>query len=761
MNTTKTQQKILDEILIKRNKLNALLYNDSDVKAYYISLKKELSIRAQNVLFINNLLNVSDLLPWIEKSRKDFRSLHKCGTHTSNELQSLVRNLREYINQKLYDDVKKEFHEMNEPLQSFTIIDNNIFLKIRNCGRKTAEELKLLTEKINEYVSGRHSLTISEIINDEELFENVGELIDIQSAFHNLTHQLSNRAYNILKKMGLLDLKSFFLFVNTGLVNQNSNFDIETNAQTVLFPNSWMYTEQEKDFISYYESKNGHYPMFFLLQNYFLHTENKSEKIFTRFYSFNDKEYISLSKASEPYSLSKERIRQIINSVINNPSKTLKSLLHFKEWKYYDILKHPFLFEEECSDIIGTEQILKPLNLLVLLKCFGWRLYFLDRADLSVNNYMKNDSVIPIALNKKYASFRLKKVLREIHRLSSIRADHSIRISIVQYFINNEDYWEHPISLTVRDKTVIASMLTRICDNLVRIKEGNIIIDAKKFNYQDSVYSILKESGKRLSTEEINRQLINRCQSSGFLCKFNNPSQIKRFLMTDDRIIAIGKSSYWGLKEWGEAAFSIKDIAISVLSQSPTPMKIEQLAKESYKSRPDSSIKSICSIIRQCTYTGDMILFFDDYVGMPSLTYSSCYVKFPLSFDEWLLSFKEYVIKNNRFPSSNQNGFEGFLYRWYYKAKQMVNISADEILKIESLDNELSSYPHNSKEYYFWENCNLYQKFVEQNKRLINLEDDKTLYYWFHTAKRNLNSLTDNRKLYFQELLKNLSVILY
>ena len=761
MNTTKTQQKILDEILIKRNKLNALLYNDSDVKAYYISLKNNLSVRAQNVLFINNLLNISDLLPWIEKTNKDFKSLHKCGAHTSNELLSLVGNLREYINQKLYDDVKKEIHEMNEPHESFTIKDNNLFLKIRNCGRKTAEELELLTEKINEYISDRLSLTISEITNDRELFENVEGSIDIQYVFRGLTHQLSNRAYNVLNKMGLLDLKSFILFVNTGLVNQNTNFVVDTNAQTVLFPNSWMYSEQEKDFISYYESKNGHYPMFFLLQYYFLHTENKCEKIFTRFFSFNDEEPMLLSKASEPNSLSKERIRQRINSVINNPSKPLKSLLHSKEWKYYDILKHPFLFEEDCSDVIGTEHIPKPLNLLVLLKCFGWRLFFLDRANCTVNDHMKSDSVVPIALNKKYASFRLKKVLREIHRLSSIRADHNIRISIIQYFIENEDYWEYPISLTMRDKTNITSMLTHMCDNLVRIKDGNIIIDAKKFNYQDAVYSILKESGQRLNTKEISQQLINKCQSSGFVCKFNNPSQIKRFLMDDDRIIAIGKSSYWGLKEWGEVAFSIKDIAISILSQSPIPMKIEILAKESYKSRPDSSIKSICSIIRQCTYTGDMILFFDDYVGMPNMTYSSCYVKFPQSFDEWLLSFKEYVIKNNRFPSSNQNGFEGFLYRWYYKAKQMVNISADEILKIESLDNELSSYPHNSKEYYFWENCNMYQKFVEQNKRLISLEDDKTLYYWFYSAKRNLNSLAGNRKIYFQGLLKNLSEILY
>ncbi len=760
MNTTKTQQKILDEILIKRNNLNALLYNDGDVKAYYTSLKNELSVRAKNVLFINNLLNVYDLLPWIEKSRKDFRGLHKCGAHTSNELLSLVSKLREFIDQKLYDDVKKEIHEMNEPHESFIIKDNNLFLKIRNCGRKTAEELKLLTEKINEYISGRHSLTISEITNNTELFENVEET-DIQYVFHNLTHQLSNRAYNVMNRMGLLDLKSFILFVGTGLINQNTTFNNDISAQTILFPNCWMYSEQEKDFISYYESKNGHYPMFFLLQYYFLHTENKSEKLFSHFFSFNDEEPILLNKASELFSISKERIRQRINSVINNPSRPLKTLLHSKEWKYYDILKHPFLFEEDCSDVIDTEHIPNPLNLLVLLKCFGWRLYFLDLADFMVNDYMKSACVVPIALNKKYASFRLKKVLREIHRLNSIRANHIIRISIVQYFIENEDYWDHPISLTVRDKTVISSMLTRMCDNLVEIKKGSIIIEAKKYNYQDAVYSILKESGKRLSTEEISQQLINKCQSSGFVCKFNNPAQIKRFLMTDGRIIAIGKSSFWGLKEWGEVAFSIKDIAISVLSQSPIPMKIDQLAKESYKFRPDSSIKSICSIIRQCTYSGDMILFFGDYVGMPSLTYSSCYVKFPQSFNEWLLSFKEYVIKNKRFPSSNQNGFEGFLYRWYYKAKQMVNLSADEILKIESLDKELSYYPHNSKEYIFLENCNLYQRFVEQNKRLINLEDDKTLYYWFHSAKKSLNSLADNRKLYFQELLKNLSAILY
>ena len=132
----------------------------------------------------------------------------------------------------------------------------------------------------------------------------------------------------------------------------------------------------------------------------------------------------------------------------------------------------------------------------------------------------------------------------------------------------------------------------------------------------------------------------------------------------------------------------------------------------------------------------------------------------PQTFDDWLKSFKDFVLKNKRFPTASQ-GYEGYLYRWYQKASQLTELTSEEILKIDALEKELVHYPHNMTEYNFLHNCNLYKKFVEGNNRTPKKEDDSDLYMWFYITSRNYTSYIDNRNKYFSQLLQYLSDKLY
>ena len=113
------------------------------------------------------------------------------------------------------------------------------------------------------------------------------------------------------------------------------------------------------------------------------------------------------------------------------------------------------------------------------------------------------------------------------------------------------------------------------------------------------------------------------------------------------------------------------------------------------------------------------------------------------------------------FPYSGQLGYEGYLYRWHYKAGQLTELSADEILQFDALEKELSHYPHNATEYNFLHNCELYKSFVERNNRKLKAEDDSTLCNWFYAASRDYSTYNDNRNKYFSQLLNFLSTKLY
>ena len=155
------------------------------------------------------------------------------------------------------------------------------------------------------------------------------------------------------------------------------------------------------------------------------------------------------------------------------------------------------------------------------------------------------------------------------------------------------------------------------------------------------------------------------------------------------------------------------------------------------------------------------MLFCGDYVGYPNRKYKDDYIIMPQTFDDWLEAFIDYVVKNKRFPYSNQDGFEGYLYRWHFKAGQFTELSSGEILKFEMLEKDLAHYPHNSTEFNFLHNCNLYKMFVEGNSRMLEETDDPELFKWFYSASRNYTTYNDNRNKYYTQLLQYLSTKLY
>ena len=232
------------------------------------------------------------------------------------------------------------------------------------------------------------------------------------------------------------------------------------------------------------------------------------------------------------------------------------------------------------------------------------------------------------------------------------------------------------------------------------------------------------------------------------------------FLTKDLRIVPVGKSGFWGLKEWGKTYGSIRELSIRIVKKQKRPIHIDELMKLVLELRPDSNEKSVYSVIRQTASNGELLLFYNDYIGYPKASYVDDYILMPRTFDEWLVALKVFVIMNKRYPISNQE-YEGYLYRWHYRSSQLTELSAEEIIKFDALEKELSHYPHNTIEYNFLHNCDLYKKFVEGNNRMLTESDDRELFKWFYSASREYSTYNDNRNKYFSNLLKYLSQVLF
>lgn len=729
--------KDLDEnARLKHYKLEQILTVNSKLLAKHSELRNSLSVRAKTILRQHELWELVDLLPWIEGQYEDFMIYRNCGKKTSNEIITMIDKLRLYIEHYLDNS---EFAEMDEE---------------------------------------------SSIVDQE----------NVQEIFEALLRTVSVRTYHVLGKANLLDSGSFWKYINSSSIDllklqgcgAKSAAEIQSLAKTFGDVINNLLDQQEKiatsdlepsiishitctgddeEFMINYKTNYGHLPMFFLLQLYFICPKNQSEKIFSELCGFSNDQFVSINELANHWGYSDQAIIQKIAYVTEHPAKSLKILLGMQDWEYYDFLKIPYLINYSFQEIACRERLANTFCVQMLLKLLGKTIYFYDNDKLSISNYAdQSKAITTIILDEKYKCLNLKGVIREIKRLSNLKSDHDLCIPLLSYFINNEDYWTSTVSfdnMLNADKQNMLSLIEDLLKDTGLISGHNLIIKAKRHNYKDTLYCILKEKGERLHIEDLFHEFVTSFNSAGISMPFTDSSQIKRFLFADDRIVSIGKSSYWGLKEWGEVSGSVKSVVVQIISQSESPMKIDDLAQKTLQIRPDSSIKSITSVIYQCTYSGELDLYFDNYVAVSGKSSNfSGFVLFPRSFDDWISVFRQFVLEKQRFPYSNQNGYEGHLYRWYYNAQKLIDLEAEEILKFESLMDELSAFPHNSKEKVFLDNCNLYQLFVESNRRMVEQEDDKSLYVWFCKSKRDFDKLDGNLESYFSQLLKVIIVVL-
>lgn len=755
----------------------------------YAQLRDALSVRAKNVLLYNDIYYFEDFLRFISTDKNQFVNLRNCGKKTVKELDGLARIILDYQNSIPNNEAKRDNDVTNEGEQ------------------KEAENASKLNIPIEDLGFSVRSLNCLKAAHIETLGELVSfNIVDIRK-FHALGKKSLQEIENVVYSHGL--------WFNFDAATYRKENKIKTQDLDPLISKLLQSSVISKIDIGYaiaFKDKHGHYPMIFLLYKSLSYLTEREQEVVKKVWGMEKCPIQSLSKIIPDFSkwsaelsplmtldeiaikigLTRERTRQIYEKAQRRiKSGALKNVVQYKDWDVYGIGKdnlfffpddlnndciiteHGFLIEyiQKNWDTEWSNQFIMDVpcistNFLYFINLLrGMNPYWIDMEKKMVSaHYIAKEQITPyFFINNRLEQFSYNRAIKEVLRLQKVKKTENVFVPIKSYFIDNESFWNKKISPTTIEKDSIQQLLIwffqSLCD--AQIENQCILFKANEVDYGNKAYEILKAAGTRLHRDEIFNRLQIVCFEMGLSCNITNSSQITPYLTKDPRIVSIGKSSFWGLKEWGELIGSIREIALEIVNKIKEPIHIEDLTKRVIESRPDSNEKSVSSIIRQTTTTGELLLFYGDYIGCPNRKYEKEYIIMPQTFDEWLKAFNDYVLKNKHFPYYNQDGFEGYLYRWHFKASQLTELSSEEILKFEMLEKNLAYYPHNSTEYNFLHNCNLYKKFVEGNNRAINKEDDPGLYMWFYFTLRKYSSYNDNRKDYFSQLLQYLSSILY
>ncbi len=712
---------------------------------------KQLSARIQHILALNGMSNRDSFFSKIEEEGFSFNKLQLCGLKNAEELELMAGALKHSILNNSIVRSEKEHTDLRETLNT-SLLCTDLSVRAKNC------------------LSKAQIWTLWDLVSLDES---------------------SVMAINNLGKKTFYELKSFVKKRNLCFGYRSYQLDYY-NASNYALNNPVIkklkLTDEEKKFVHYYLNKYGFMPMVCILVKC-IQTVLGNFELYVIEDRFGIKVHDDLKK------IDNSRIRYFFenaNKKLKNDT-TIKALCALDDWKNYGVYDLPtcdwflklesklinvcrcesdelfnFSIEKQEFSLFNFESELSPISYnSFVLQFFGMTCFWINNTTSEMSRYNSFDSsewVSTIFIKNHFCSFKYTKAINEVVRLSRIKTDENIIISIKKYFVENEDNWSKPIKLTKTEKDSMVDMLSALFKSIcyVKINDGTILIRANKMNYSERLYEILKIAGKRLHRDELFKRLKKVCYEKGFyVFDYTDPSQITPFLTKDPRIQPYGKSGFWGLKEWGNTTGSIREISIKLVRKARKPIQIEELTKEVLLLRPDSNEKSVVSIIRQAGATKDLLIFYGDYVGHPKRNYLEEYTLMPQSFDEWLQAFKKFVIDNKRLPYSGVDGYEGYLYRWHYRGSQFTNLSPDEILKLDELDTELALYPQNATEYNFLQKCNLYKKFVESHKRMLTKDDDSELFNWFYMTRRNYNKYDDNRNKYFSQLLQYLSSIIY
>lgn len=496
---------------------------------------------------------------------------------------------------------------------------------------------------------------------------------------------------------------------------------------------------KQRLFVSSFEKEHGRIPCYMLLYNYLRYSDERSDKLYCLHYGMLDNRPKSVVELAELFSLTKERVRQII--YIEKPAA--KSMF-FCERSY--LKSYPDIFRLNIiTENTSVYEYIKESEALNI--SFG--IFASLTAVFSAYSIENIKDRIVLISNRLNDEICIRNIIKKIENVLKGKYSKDTAISINSILTDIPNKYQ----------TEVSDFLIWILNNVYNIsvpESGEILFAQNCVDVELELISILEENGKAMYIQD----LFNRFNQLYPDHKASDPDKIRPYLLKSSYIKAIGRQSLYGLDIWEDVFFgTIPDFLMNILNENELPIQLSTLFEKVVDNFPNTTIKSVASFMSS-DLQERFVVFQDNYYGVKGKSYPDEYIKQPIiqrfKFEERISMFRDFVNTYHRYPTSTGGDMEGSLQRWYYNVfNGLLDITEEQKKEFDNLVTEytLATIPQTDVENKFLINCIEYKEFLNRNHKLPSATNGEELYSWFYRAKSKYEGFYDQRYKYMLDLI--------
>lgn len=693
---------------------------------------------------------------------------------------------------------------------------NKSFNKLRNCGRKSDEEL---IEICNKYQEEHFDNPETEIKKENSLKTIISELTRVQREVINSfilvnTNSLSVRSKNAitLHLRGNLKIKNFAQKI---LLSDSFNVKNIKNVGAKCVPEIEIYISIIKDFLIEVSQSNNEKNLISLKNNFLIQRTFSISKIPTKilesesiflltdfllnqnalfdetqtiivkkaFKLYQNQKELTLDGIAEKVNLTRERVRQIRKLCIDNLFNKLLFIKNFNDdlfQKYnIDINSNQIEINQELVDNINVA------NLTYLSREFvSYVLYVYLSEKFSLIGEIED------VLQRRYFNARNrhnwkhfylieKDIIKEIDFIA-LANDIDTRISdriIESYSFNFKSYLSRFLTKNNYDFLDSAfpigeKIINEEFELYLDLDENLIFKRNTKKQAYEYAYEALEHLGKPSKVKEVFEKVIELHPNYD-----TEEAKIRVSMKRKNGFVPIGRKSVFGLKKWESEldnfkGGTIRDIIEEYLMQFSVPKHISNITKHVLKYRPKSNQYSILQNLK-LDESGLYIFFKNSHIGLTTKKYDSNFKKISetkkndkKTWEERFEMLQNFVSIEKRLPFSNGVPEKEIkLYRWLNVQKSKQNKGKLTKNKVEKLNSLLVKYPsvNNRRRLNSNEKYQELISFVSNYHRLpsANKNGEGNLYQFFYKQrklfdKNELDSKEENKFIEVAKLLQNI-----
>lgn len=588
--------------------------------------KEEISVRSYHVCKYNELHSVSDLKKYYYKN-KSFEKLRNCGRKSNEELIDICNKYQDEYIENRETETKKE-NPLKTIISELTrvqreVINSFIFVNTNSLAVRSKNAISLHLKNNLKVKSFTEKILLSESFNVQNI-KNVGaKCVPEIEVYISIIKDFILEVSQTTDENYLIALKNKFLIQRT--------FEIPLVPSEVL------------------ESESIFQLTDFLLNKNAFFDENQTNVIKKALKLFDNQKELTLDEIAEQVYLSRERVRQIRKLCLDDLLNKLLFISNFN-----DDLFQKYSIDVESMSIEITTNILAKINqsnktnFSREFTTYILSAYLKDSFAI-VGNY--EDVLQPKYFNARNRHnwnnfFLVQKELASEIDFNFLTNDISNRINDrieESYSFNFKSY----ISKFLTNKNVdILDLLFPICEKIIN-EEFEIYLDLdENINFKrnttrqahEYAFEALEHLGKPSKVKEIFEKVIEIHPNYD-----TEEAKIRVSMKRKNGFVPIGRKSVFGLKKWESEldnfkGGTIKDVIIDFLKTQKEPAHIAKVLEHLEKFRQEKDERSVITNLKVDPMKR-FLIFNQGFIGLQEYKneYNDKFTKLPVQLGKTII----------------------------------------------------------------------------------------------------------------------------